>query len=224
MAGEVPLTPIQQWFFEQELAGLHHWNQAFLFALVQPLDSGAFQTALAKVIEHHDVFRLRFTRANGAWRQEYAGSAGPAPFEEVDLSATRESDQRGAIERECVKLQASLNLGEGPLLRVAHFDLGNGRPGRILIAVHHLAIDGVSWRSLLEDLEGAYTQIKAGNAVQLPAKTNSWKRWAEARVRTCVFGFNQRGTQFIGAAWWNRPDSTCPPTRTRPAPTLNRQR
>ncbi len=70
-------------------------------------------------------------------------------------------------------------MKDGPLWRAAYFDFGEGQPGRLLLAIHHLAVDGISWRPLLEDLESAYRQIKAGKKVELPAKTSSYKEWAE---------------------------------------------
>ncbi|HEY7496643.1 MAG TPA: condensation domain-containing protein, partial [Candidatus Tectomicrobia bacterium] len=76
-------------------------------------------------------------------------------------------------------LQAGLNLSEGPLIRVAFFDLGAHQPSRLLIVIHHLAVDGVSWRILLEDLHTGYQQLSRGEAVRLPPKTTSFKCWAE---------------------------------------------
>jgi len=63
-------------------------------------------------------------------------------------------------------------------LRVALLDLGDNQPNRLLV-IHHLAVDGVSWRILLEDLQQAYQQLSQGEAVQLPLKTTSFKQWSE---------------------------------------------
>ena len=78
--------------------------------------------------------------------------------------------------------QASLDLAAGPLMRVVFFDLGPQQPGRLLIIVHHLAVDGVSWRILLEDLQTAFAQLGRGEAVELPSKTTSFKFWAERLI------------------------------------------
>ena len=72
--------------------------------------------------------------------------------------------------------QASLDLEAGPLWRMTLFDLGADRPHRLLVVIHHLAVDGVSWRILLEDLEQLYEQAAAGEPLSLPAKTTSWQR------------------------------------------------
>jgi non-ribosomal peptide synthase protein (TIGR01720 family) len=83
------------------------------------------------------------------------------------------------MEAAAAAAQGSLDLGSGPLWRAVYFDLGPDRPGRLLIVVHHLAVDGISWRPLLEDLDTAYGQLRAGRLVQLPAKTTPYKAWAE---------------------------------------------
>jgi non-ribosomal peptide synthase protein (TIGR01720 family) len=72
----------------------------------------------------------------------------------------------------------SLNIADGPLLRVVLFNLGKSSPGRLLIVIHHLAVDGISWRILLEDLAEVYKQLDTGKNIQLPAKTNSFQDWA----------------------------------------------
>ena len=60
-----------------------------------------------------------------------------------------------------------------PLLKVVLFEVGEQGAQRLLIVGHHLAVDGVSWRILLQDLGTVYEQLEAGTAVQLPGKTSS---------------------------------------------------
>jgi amino acid adenylation domain-containing protein/non-ribosomal peptide synthase protein (TIGR01720 family) len=182
-AGDVPLTPIAKWFFEQNLEDLHHYNQAFLFTVTENLDRGVLEPALAELSRGHDALRLRAVQENGAWRMIYSGSAEQPPLEWRDISRLSEPEQRAAIESTSAQQQASLNIQNGPLWRVVYFNLGNGQPGRLLVVVHHLAVDGISWRPLLEDLETACQQLKSKQKVALPAKTASYKTWAE-RLRT----------------------------------------
>jgi amino acid adenylation domain-containing protein/non-ribosomal peptide synthase protein (TIGR01720 family) len=179
VAGDVLLTPIAKWFFEQTLEDLHHYNQAFLFTVTENLDRGILEQALAELSRHHDALRLRAARENGAWRMHYSGPSEATLLEWIDISKLSEPEQRAAIESTCAKQQASLNVQNGPIWRVVYFNLGNGRPGRLLFVVHHLAVDGISWRPLLEDLENGYQQIKSKQKVALPAKTASYRIWAE---------------------------------------------
>jgi non-ribosomal peptide synthase protein (TIGR01720 family) len=177
VTGSAPLTPVQHWFFAQHLPEPHHWNHAILLELRQSLDPALLEQAVRHLLAQHDALRLRFAPTATGWRQEHATGDQAPPFIRYDL--TKKAAPGAAIEAHCAALQASLNLAEGPLVRVAFFDLGPQRAGRLLILIHHLVIDGVGWRILLEDLMTAYQQLSQGRNVQLPPKTTSFKDWAE---------------------------------------------
>ncbi|MBW4649606.1 MAG: AMP-binding protein [Kastovskya adunca ATA6-11-RM4] len=177
VTGSVPLTPIQHWFFEQNQPDSHHWNQAVLLQVKQALDPMLLQKALQRSLEHHDALRLRFVEAESGWQQINADFNGMVPFQYLDLSVLSPEQQKAAIEEAATELQTSLNLSEEPLMRVALFNLGDSQ--RLLIVIHHLVVDGVSWRILLEDFQTAYEQLSRGEAIALPSKTTSFKHWAE---------------------------------------------
>ncbi|MEG5016670.1 MULTISPECIES: amino acid adenylation domain-containing protein [unclassified Microcoleus] len=179
ITGEVPLTPIQHWFFEQNLSDPHHWNQAVLLELRQPLEPALIESVLQELLKHHDALRLRFARGESGWQQELANPDEVATFTCIDLSSLPPEEREAAFQTAATQLQVSLNLSEGPLLRAALFDLGKHQPNRLLLAIHHLAVDGVSWRILIEDFQTAYGQISRGETVALPPKTTSFKQWAE---------------------------------------------
>ena len=181
VTGPAPLTPVQHWFFERDLPDPHHWNQALLLAPRERLDPATLEEALRRLVVHHDALRLRFERAAAGWRQSNAapGEGEDVTLQRVDLSGVDGPGQGAAIAVETARLQARLDLGRGPLVRAALFDLGPARPGRLLLIIHHLAVDGVSWRILLEDLRTAYRQLSQGAGVRLPPKTTSFRSWAE---------------------------------------------
>ncbi|MCC5623745.1 condensation domain-containing protein, partial [Nostoc sp. CHAB 5715] len=99
------------------------------------------------------------------------------PYVCCDLSALSATQQEVAMKEISSQLQGSLNITHGLLLRVANFDLGE--ESRLLIVVHHLVIDAVSWRILLEDLQTAYQQLIQGKIIDLPPKTTAFATWAE---------------------------------------------
>ena len=179
ITGPVPLTPAQHWFFEQNLPNPHHWNQTMLLETRHSLDPALLTSALRGLLEHHDALRLRFKRDGTGWRQVNTAPDGDAPLVHLDLSAMPVEEQRASVESHAAKLQASLDLGAGPLLRVALFDRGAQRAGRLLIIIHHLVVDNVSWRILLEDLQTAYSQLSRGEKIKLPPKTLAFKTWGE---------------------------------------------
>jgi len=177
--GEVALTAIQRWFFEQEAEAGHHFNQALLLKARGPLDAGRLGAAVEAVMKHHEGVRLRYWReVGGGWRQRYAEKHEPV-FTQIDLGGVEGEKQAELMEEICAALQRSLDLERGPLARVAYFEWGEGRGGRLLWVMHHLIVDGVSWRILLEDLHTAWQQLEAGGGVMLPGRTMSLQKWAE---------------------------------------------
>jgi len=179
--GEVPVTPIQRWFFEQRLEEAHHFNQALLLESREALSPARLEDALGHVVAHHDALRLRFRHEATGWRQWHADLERNS-VDWIDLSGLAGSDRERALQDAAGRLQASLDLSAGPLLRVALFEFGEGQPQRLLLIIHHVVVDGVSWRILIEDLYSAYAQLQRGEAVELPAKTASFKSWAEHLV------------------------------------------
>jgi non-ribosomal peptide synthase protein (TIGR01720 family) len=181
--GPVPLTPIQRWFFDEKLADPHHFNQAMLLDVRTPLELSVLEGALGSLVAHHDALRLRYVEREGGWRGEYAEAHGSVTTTRIDLAGRPESEQGPALERAAAELQAGLDLSNGPLLRAAYFDLGPDRPGRLLLIIHHLLVDVVSWRILQEDLQKACRQLDAGQPVRLAAPTTSFGRWAQELAR-----------------------------------------
>ena len=178
VTGDIPLTPAQHWFFTLDIPDRHHWNQAVLLEAREHLDVALLHEVVQQLFVHHDALRLRFTPAGVDWRQSNAGPDEIVPFSVFDLSELSVAEHPAAIEAKGVELQTSLNISAGPLARVAYFELGADRPGRLLFVVHHLAVDGISWRILLEDLQGGYQQLKSGAKIEFAPKTTSFKDWA----------------------------------------------
>ncbi|SHN31632.1 non-ribosomal peptide synthetase [Rhizobacter sp. OV335] len=177
--GEVPLLPIQQEFFALEMQHRDHWNQSLLLHSREPLQTAALAQALAALLRHHDSLRLRFTQdAEGGWHQAYAAYDETAQRE---LLWVRRASGAQEIEALCDEVQRSLDLSRGPLLRGLAIEVADGG-WRLMLAVHHLVVDGVSWRILLEDLQTAYAQCVARQPVELPPKTSSYQEWSRTLV------------------------------------------
>ncbi|WP_009631335.1 non-ribosomal peptide synthetase [Synechocystis sp. PCC 7509] len=181
VTGLVPLTPIQHWFFAQNLPQPYHWNQAVLLEVIQPLDIQRLERVTGQLLQHHDALRLRFHPRQDGWQQICTEPNDIVPVTRLDLSSLSETEQERIIVDTATELQASLDLSTS-LMQVAYFNLGNEKLGRLLIIIHHLVIDGVSWRVFLEDLQTAYQQLSKGETIQLPAKTTAYKQWAEQLI------------------------------------------
>ncbi|MGB3467933.1 MAG: condensation domain-containing protein, partial [Cyclobacteriaceae bacterium] len=174
--GSVLLTPVQKWFFES--AGeenLHHFNQSVLLKSQLPIGTEVLEKCITDLINHHDALRMVFDQGDGSWKQHNQGTDIKGyTFDFYDLRQHAEPVLK--MEQIGGELQAAFNLVEGPLVKVAVFRLPDG--DRLGIIIHHLVIDGVSWRILLEDLSKLYAGYSAGDEPKLPLKTNSYRQWA----------------------------------------------
>ncbi|WP_350614943.1 non-ribosomal peptide synthase/polyketide synthase [Pseudomonas sp. HY7a-MNA-CIBAN-0227] len=172
VSGEVILTPVQQVFFQQAIPARHHWNQSLLLTPREPLVVPALEAALIQLINHHDALRLRFAGEAEGWCQTYATAVSESGLWQCRADSV---DELAAL---CDEAQRSLDLRQGPLLRAALINLADGSQ-RLLLVVHHLVVDGVSWRIVLEDLQQAYQQHAAAQPSVLPAKTSAYQHWAQ---------------------------------------------
>lgn len=178
VTGEVPLTPIQRWFFEQTFPDPHHWNQSVMLEVGEELDMALLETAVSHLLRHHDALRMRYQPTDSGWQQMNDAEETTAVVQHRNLTNLPERAQREMLATAANALQASLNLEHGPLIRLLYFRLGPERPDYLLIVIHHLVIDGVSWRILLEDLQLVYQQLRQNQPALLPDKTTSFQQWA----------------------------------------------
>ena len=183
--GEVLLSPIQHWFFDTQPADPHHFNMPLLLELRRQMTPSALLRTLQLVFAHHDALRLRFTAEGPEWRQFYAPPGTEVPCHRIDLSSLPEAGHRRAVEGGAAQLQRSLDLAVGPVARAAIWEFDRDRPARLFLLIHHLVMDAVSWRILLEDLEDAWQQQRRGEAIELQATTTSFQEWS-ARLSEAV--------------------------------------
>ncbi|NEW07889.1 amino acid adenylation domain-containing protein [Paenibacillus sp. SYP-B3998] len=174
--GEVPLTPVQRWFFEHKKEGTDHFNQAVMLFSPNGFDEPALRKSLDELWLHHDALRMIYNAHADGVRQFNRGAVG-CPVQWAVYDFTNRSDAYHEIEKIASDLQAGLDLSAGKLLTAGIFRTDEG--SHLLLAIHHLVVDGVSWRILLEDLNSIYSQALAGKTAVLPEKTDSFKLWAE---------------------------------------------
>ncbi|HEY4938771.1 MAG TPA: condensation domain-containing protein, partial [Actinomycetota bacterium] len=180
VVGPAPLTPIQHWLFETQAQSPEHFDQSVTVELAEDLDVDALRTALEALATHHDALRMRFGHVDGAWHQHNAPVESVGLLQRHDLSAAAPGEQDALMEQIAAAAHVSFDLGEGPLLKAVLFHLGAPARPQLFLAVHHLVVDGVSWRILLEDLDTAYRQAAGGQAIHLGPKTTSFRDWALA--------------------------------------------
>ncbi|SBT41192.1 non-ribosomal peptide synthetase [Micromonospora narathiwatensis] len=183
--GEVPLAPIVHWLRERggPIDGFH---QSMLVNSPAGLRSEHLVAAVQALVDHHDALRLRLVRDEpGGWRQVIGARGSVAAAElvtRVDAAGLDADELRALIEEQAKGVQARLAPGAGRVLRAMWFDAGPDRPGRLLLALHHLVVDGVSWRILLPDLAAAAQAVAAGRTPELEPVRTSLRRFAEQLV------------------------------------------
>ncbi|MFE4631583.1 AMP-binding protein, partial [Streptomyces mirabilis] len=185
VSGGVVMTPVVRWFVEGGgPAGFY--NQAVWLRVSGGVDAGVLGRVLVGLVGHHDALRLRLVRdeaGGGGWVLEGVGVEGVverAVLGVVDLSGVPEAvigGLPGVLEGLAGAVGEGVEVGSGCLLRGLVVRLGG--EDRVLLVAHHLGVDGVSWRVLLEDLGLGYGQLMSGDRLRFPVKTTAFQTWAQ---------------------------------------------
>jgi non-ribosomal peptide synthase protein (TIGR01720 family)/FkbM family methyltransferase len=178
--GVIPLTPILGWL--QERGGpVARFCQSAVMQVPAGANAEQLMAALEAVIDHHDALRLRLTEsADGIWGMEVNGPGRPRAkgwFRRLVMGpeATQARRLRAAARQAAGRLAPT----RGVMVQAVWFDAGAVARGQLLLVVHHLAVDGVSWRILLPDLQVAWEAVVAGRTPGLGTRGTSFRRWAE---------------------------------------------
>ncbi|MHC0621451.1 amino acid adenylation domain-containing protein [Paenibacillus sp. M.A.Huq-82] len=174
VSGEMALSPIQRWFFEQRFTDMHHWNQSIMLQGTHGFKESIVRQVFAKIMTHHDALRTVFLVENDSVVAHIRGLEESLVHLNV-IDVRNQADEASVITEEAGLLQASFHLNEGPLIKLALFKTTLG--DHLLIAAHHLVIDGVSWRIILEDFALGYEQAMNGENIVFQDKTDAYPVW-----------------------------------------------
>jgi aryl carrier-like protein len=160
--GAIIPTPIIRWLQERD-GPIERFNQAMLLHLPAGLQQDHLATALQAVIDHHDALRLRLDVSDGEdWTLQIALPEAvliSSCLRRVDVSGLDSAALRACIAEEARGAEGRLAPSAGLMLQAVWFDGGARQTGRLLLTIHHLAIDGVSWRILAPDLAAAVAAV-----------------------------------------------------------------
>ncbi|MFD8922917.1 amino acid adenylation domain-containing protein, partial [Streptomyces sp. NPDC059569] len=195
VSGEVGPTPVRDWFFATHTTDPAHFNMAMEFELPPSTSLPALREAVRALLLHHDALRTTFAQdAHGRW----SGRIAPGiDLDRVltlhDLTDARADHEDSAWQELKDAAQSGFGLEDGPLVRVLVGTRAAGHTLRMIVIAHHLVVDGVTWRILLEDLRTAYARAAAGRPAELGPKTASVRQWA-ARLaeHTAAGGFDDQ--------------------------------
>ncbi len=178
VSGIVPLTPIQNWFFDSKFTEQHHFNQSVAVHFKTGISGEYLNQIFTKITEHHDVIRSRYSFESGQVKQEILKPEEGTFYTIHESDFTNVENVHDAIREKAVEIQSGIDLEHGPLLHIGYFKTEEG--DHVLIVLHHLVVDGVSWRILLEDLKIAFGQLTNGEQISFQDKTSSFLKWANA--------------------------------------------
>ena len=176
VTGEVILSPIQNWFFLKNTLNSHHFNQSVLLNFKDGIHEETVKVIFNKLQTHHDALRMIYTQNQGRIVQENRSTIDfPLSVKVFDLRNHKNPEEILLTEAE--EIQSSIDLEKGPLMKLGLFHMDTG--SRLLIVIHHLVVDGVSWRILLEDIDILYQQIVKNEPIVLTLKTDSYQSWTK---------------------------------------------
>ncbi|MCP4213468.1 MAG: non-ribosomal peptide synthetase, partial [bacterium] len=174
--GNVPLTPIQHWLFSGHPTYSAHFNQSVRFFRKKGFAESLLEKVFSKLVEHHDALRMTYNQDGDSYTQFNRGLQGDQ-FHLETIHIENKKDEESIIKKEANRLQASIDMANGPLVKLGLF---KGKEGdHLLVIVHHLVVDGISWRILTEDFEVSYLLAEEGENIELQDKTDTFKYWAE---------------------------------------------
>ncbi|MFD9546376.1 amino acid adenylation domain-containing protein [Nocardia salmonicida] len=186
-SGDLPLTPIVRYMIERG-GDFDRFAQTAVLELPVGIDRAQLVTTLTAVINRHDMLRARLWADDDGWRLRVAdpGSVDvDALVHRTAFDATDSIDLREYAQTELDSAMNRLHPADGVVLQFVWLDpVGDAgshtRPGRLIVVAHHLAIDSVSWRILVQDLITAWAQVAAGATPALPEIGTSMRRWSHA--------------------------------------------
>ncbi len=177
VSGTVNLTPVQKWFFDQNIPDPHFYNHSVLLKVPSGLNEKFLEASANELVRHHDALRLRFDFSGNQWHQINAETENGKIFSAFQIDFSDKDKGKNILEENIDDLQKSLNLSQGPLVRIRLYKTGLAED-RLLIIIHHLCVDGISWRIILEDLYKCYSDLNLNKEIKLPPKTTSFRDWS----------------------------------------------
>ncbi|SPE64107.1 Dimodular nonribosomal peptide synthase [Streptomyces netropsis] len=235
--GPLPLTPIMHWWREQPGANRASFSQCVTVRTPPGLTRDHLVASVQALLDHHAALRLRL-RCDGPspkWAPETLPAGACRAEDHVRRVDAGDSPGRlpGLLSDAVAAARGRLDPAAGVMLEAVFLDAGPDRPGRLVLVVHHLAVDGVSWRVLLPDLAAAHRAVAAGRTPALPGAGTSFRGWARSLAEQGRSGARQAESPYwrdvlsagdplvddadaVAGGTTGRLSLSMPPERTRP--------
>ncbi|KAF2468358.1 acetyl-CoA synthetase-like protein [Lindgomyces ingoldianus] len=184
------LSPIQRWFFDQapleeHLNERHHYNQGFYVKMSRFVSPQRLSVAMHKIVQHHSMLRVRFTTSRGGWTQ-----SAPRVEDAVYNFSSVDAQSLSEITSNAIELHRSLNFEHGPVLATALYHLTPENVQYLILVAHHLVVDLVSWRIIMDDLEALLSDKELIHST--PFQVWTQLQAEEVRDNLDFWNFNER--------------------------------
>lgn len=199
VSGEKESTPIEHWFLARGFANPGHYNQSVLLAFKQPVAVPALEKTFQVLTAHHDGLRLNYNKENNRFYFNNDLPDQPFKIDVIDLSGVPESERAVQIETKGYEAKGGFDITDGPMMRAVLFRTGAGGD-KLLLTLHHLVADGITWRILLEDIYKIYEAVQQQKKVEMPQKSASLLDWYDALVMFRDSGKLEKETAYWRAA------------------------
>ena len=178
-SGRIRATPIMHYLAERD-DPIGRFHQSMLLETPGELALTELTAALQAVLDRHDMLRTRLERGAEGWSLS-VGRAGSVPAQEVlrRVAVAEGEELAAAAAREARTAAGRLDPDAGRMVEAVWLDPGGMRSGRLLLVIHHLVVDGVSWRILVPDLAEAWSAVRAGEEPALAPVGTSFRHWSE---------------------------------------------
>jgi non-ribosomal peptide synthase protein (TIGR01720 family) len=179
--GRLPLSPIMHWVLGRS-DSIGRFSQSVLLQVPARLREEQLVRVLQVLLDHHEALRLKLVRLSDSaeWNLEIAVPGtimASACVRRVEVSGLDEGGRLACMAQQAQAAPARLEPEAGVMLQAVWFDAGPEQAGRLLLTIHHLAVDGVSWRILVPDLGAAFEAIAAGRRPELEPCGTSFRQW-----------------------------------------------
>ncbi len=176
-SGLIKTTPIIQWFLSQNFNNPHHYNQSIWLETKETIQKEDFEIVIKHLIEEHDSLRINYHLDKQQLYYNNDHLQLVDIVEEYNLQNYSSGEQKEKMIEIGNQVKESFNISNGLLIKCILFNLGS-QGTRLLLTAHHLIVDGISWRILVNDINTIYDQIKNSKKVNIPEKTHSYQDWA----------------------------------------------
>lgn len=178
--GDIPLVPIQYWFFETHVFAPHYWNHVIAVTNLKSGSQNIWRSVIEELVSYHDALRLSFYQIDNKWQAKVLSESSFESFLFFELASLGKLEKQDKNIKEILRLnQENRKLESGGLFQGLYFDCGDVQDNKLYIIAHHLLIDVVSWNIIFNDLTKAVAQKTMNGHIRFNRKTASIKSWGE---------------------------------------------